>query len=395
MPECAGQPCAEADAYPAHLYPVDWGGESLMGRHKAMPAATPAYTASPQGNGGLGAAAEPAPSRVRKLTRRTLPDGGAERLAALSTVSIKGPDSPLKAVAVQRAALVWAHTSGTSDYQDRKAVRVVAQVLLEDALDSQIVDEERTLTSAGVERWLAKRRSKVTDRSIGTYRLILETAGRALYPQQFPPSRRSRPSVPRKKAPAAVPATQIEELYMIASALRESLRMRLLLVLDLITGAGLRPDEVREVLGTDVSLVTIGPGHDVVVVTVRRYGVIHRRVPVVNPAKGHRLITRAAEVGSAPLMPRTSSGQVSRNAVNRVGEELRKLGHFGFDAVGVRSRWIVDLAVQPGIPAAALLRLAGVGDLRVLADQADLLPDYSPQELAHLLLAVDEREVEE
>ncbi|OLT50298.1 hypothetical protein BJF89_10310 [Corynebacterium sp. CNJ-954] len=360
-----------------------------MGRHKKMAAASPPTPASQ--NDVYGPFLEAAPAPVRKLTRRTLPDGGAARLAALSTVSIYGPVTPLKTLAVQRAALVVAHTPFVSEYQDRKATRLITRVLVDDALDSQVVDEERTLTGAGVARWLARQSGRVTPRSLTTYRLILEAAGRVLYPQQFPPSRRSRASVPRKKAPAAVPAERVTELYTIASTLREGLRLRLLLALDLITGAGLRADEVREVLGTDVSMVTIGPGHDVVVITVRRFGVVHRRVPVISPAKGHRLITRAGEVGSAPLMPVTTSGQVSRNAVNKIGEDLRKLGHVGFDAVGLRNRWIVDLAVRHGVPAAALLRLAGVSDLRALADQVDLLPAYSPEQLAQILLAADEQ----
>ncbi|MGP9759696.1 hypothetical protein [Corynebacterium sp. AOP12-C2-36] len=328
---------------------------------------------------------------MRKLTRRTLPDGGEARLAALSTVSIHGPDTPLKTLAVQRAALVWAHTPLVGEYNDRKSTRLVTRVLLDDALDSQVVDEERTLTNRGVTRWLDKQSGKLSANSVRTYRLMLETAGRVLYPQQFPLSPRSRMSAPRTKRAVAVPAERAAELYTIASTLREGLRLRLLLALDLITGAGLGPDEVRQVRGTDVSMVSIGLGHDVVVITVRRSGEVHRRVPVINPAKGHRLITRAGEVGSAPLMPVTTSGAVSRNVLNRINEDLRKLGYFGFDAVGLRNRWIVEKGSQPGIPAAALLRLAGIGDLRALADQADLLPDYSLEDLAGILVAVDEQ----
>lgn len=88
-------------------------------------------------------------------------------------------------------------------------------------------------------------------------------------------------------------------------------------------------------------------------------------------------------------MSLTANAQVDRNVVNRVNDALKGQGFPAMDARGLRNRWILDLAEQPGVPAAALLRLAGVGDLRVLADQVEQLPTYKPVDLAQLLIGAE------
>ena len=84
------------------------------------------------------------------------------------------------------------------------------------------------------------------------------------------------------------------------------------------------------------------------------------------------------------------NGRVSRNIVSKLNDRLREYGFAGLDAVALRNRWIMDLALTPGISAVAVIRLAGVRDLRVVADQPELLPKYSPEELAAMLLEAQE-----
>jgi hypothetical protein len=164
----------------------------------------------------------------------------------------------------------------------------------------------------------------------------------------------------------------------------------LLWVLDLITGAGLRSSEIKDLRGTDFTVIRLGLGREIVVVRITGRWGKPRRVPVVDPGKGHRLLDRAREVGSGSFLPLTADGQLDRNIINRVNENLREQGFPTLDARGLRNRWLVDLAVSPGIPAAALLRLAGVSDLRVLADQAENLPVYRPEDLAMFLIDAEE-----
>jgi len=166
------------------------------------------------------------------------------------------------------------------------------------------------------------------------------------------------------------------------------LRWRVLLILDLVTGAGLRAREIREIRGGDVSTCRLGPGHEIVVVRVRDRGTVDRVVPVIDARKAQRILDLAGAGGpDRTLLPAASrDGTVEKNAVNHVSEELKRLVYPGGDFAGLRNRWILDLAMTPGVPAAALLRLAGVGDLQVLADQKSLLPQYAPEQLAELLI---------
>ena len=92
------------------------------------------------------------PSRVRRLTRRTLPD--TDRYLRLREIGIQRPAGPLRSEAIDRAALVQAHTRAIDEVADAKAARVVARYLYDEAIVFGSVDEERALTRAAVDRWL-------------------------------------------------------------------------------------------------------------------------------------------------------------------------------------------------------------------------------------------------
>lgn len=359
-----------------------------MGRHKKMGAAGGgAPTESPRPV--LQPYAQAAPSNVRRLTMTTLGTGeNRTRFECLRQLSIREPEGPLRAQAVERGALVWAHTPVKIEVSDEKESRIVMRYLYAEAIVHQYVDEERALTRERIDQYLFRDNS-FTLRSQRVYRSVLYAAGRVLYPREFPAPRAVL--APRKKGvPAAKPGTAWD-LYAIAPSLPEGLRLCLVLVLDLVTGAGLRAQEVRQVTGGDVSTRRIGPGHEVVVIQVRDRGVVDRVIPVIDGMKGQRLLDRARLVGpDLPLMPVTQHGTVNRNSVNRLSERLLLKGYAGADFGALRNRWILDLAMTPGIPTAALLRLAGIGDLRVLADQKSLLPDYSPDQLAELLIHAEQ-----
>lgn len=276
---------------------------------------------------------------------------------------------------------MWAHTPETTEIVDAKSARIVMRFLYNEAIVHQHVDEERALTRANVDKYLEQGPFRRDSRR--TYRHTLYAAGRVLYPREFPAPQAVL--APRRKRTPAAAAQSARELYALAPVLSPGQQQRFLLVLDLVTGAGLRAQEIREVLGKDISTRRLGPGHEIVVVRVRDLGVVDREVPVVDARKGQRILNLAREVGPEhTLMPATSrDGTVEKNAVNRVSEMVKRLGYGGADFAALRNRWILDLAMMPGIPAAALLRLAGVGGL---ADQKALLPAYTPEQLAELLI---------
>lgn len=360
-----------------------------MGRHKKMgPAAPVPETFSAQAPHPYTPAL---PSTVRRLTMTTL--GTEERKARferLRQLSIRESVGPLRAQAIKRGALVWAHTQEKSQISDEKEARTVMRYLYAEAIIYQHVDEERALTRESIDQYLEQ--GPFSKDSRRTYCTALYTAGRVLYPREFPAPRAVL--APRHKRTPAAPAQSALELYALAPILPPGLQWRALLILDLVTGAGLRASEIRKIRGGDVSTCRLGPGHEIVVIRVRDRGTVDRAVPVIDARKGQRILDLAGEVGpDRTLLPAASrDGTVEKNSVNRVSEQLKRLGYPGVDFAALRNRWIVDLAMTPGIPAAALLRLAGVGDLQVLADQRKLLPDYTPEQLAGLLLRAEQVE---
>ncbi|WP_312977266.1 hypothetical protein [Corynebacterium sp.] len=355
-----------------------------MGRHKKMGAAS-SDGAHP--NSSIQAFTPPAaPNRVRRLTERLLRTEDQKAcFARLRNLSIQVPESPLRARAITIGALVCA-IAGVSD---PKLAQMLMRYLYAEAVVHQVVDEERALTRDRVDKYLYRDQT-FSLRSQRMYRSVLYDAGRVLYPREFPaPKAVLGPRIKRKSAADSLVA---RDLYALASSLPESLRVRLVLILDLVTTVGLRAREIREIKGGDVDTRRIGQGHEIVAISVRYRGTVDRVVPIVDPRRGQRILDRAREVGSdQPLMPAgTREHTVEKNAVNRVTEQLKRLGYPGVDVAALRSRWILDLASTPGIPAAALLRLAGVGDLQVLVDQKELLPQYSPEELAELLINAEQ-----
>ncbi len=66
--------------------------------------------------------------------------------------------------------------------------------------------------------------------------------------------------------------------------------------------------------------------------------------------------------------------RIGRNAANKVSESLIRRSDNGVNAAAVRRRWMLDLAET--VPAALLMQLADVKELRVLAEQRHHLPSF-------------------
>ncbi|MGV0353699.1 hypothetical protein [Corynebacterium confusum] len=257
----------------------------------------------------------------------------------------------------------------------------MARYLYDEGLIHGEVDEERALIRSSVDHWLY-RDDLFSIRAQRTYRTFLYAAGRVLYPNQFPEPHRSLG--PRRKAVQPASAATVPELYAIAPQLPELLRNQLLAILDLVTGAGLSSAEIRRLRGTDVKPLLVDGLHTAVAISIRKKGVVSRVVPIVCPVRGQRVLNRAREAGENFVFP-CIGDKMPRNAVCHVSEELVERGFQGFNAAALRNRWVAELATSPGIPAAMLLALTGIADLRVLHDIQESLPDYRPADFARAL----------
>lgn len=358
-----------------------------MGRHNAMTALTdPTQHTSDtnQENRGV-VSGEVAPSRYRRLSVADLTDDQRERYNLLRRVGISVPDSSLRDAAIDRASMVWACVEPHTERADRSAVRVLARYLHSEGIVYQLVDEERALTRAAVDRHmdsLLGPTSGLKLSSLRTHRWVYYTAGAVIYHREFPGARTA--VAPRTPGSPAARCGTAAELYALAPALPAVQSERLVLALDLVTGAGARPCEMRNLTGGDVTPLQGGIGG--ALVSFRDRGMRRRVVPVLHLAQADRLLRRARKVGAtAPLLPLNRRGEVSRNVLCGISADLVRRGYSGVDFGALRTRWVMELAAAPGIPTSALLALTGMTDLRVLLDRVDQLPHYSPAELTGMV----------
>ena len=102
-----------------------------MGRFAALAAATSVLEKPtprdfvPRDVSTVSSIGQASPSRVRRLTRRTLPD--EDRYLRLREVGIHRPAGPLRSEAIARAALVQAHTRVLDEIADAKDTGVVGR----------------------------------------------------------------------------------------------------------------------------------------------------------------------------------------------------------------------------------------------------------------------------
>ncbi len=347
-----------------------------MGRHRAMVAK---IAHSEDAIRHLTIDAEPATRR--RLTSRTVPDTG--RWRSLKSCGIRRPDGPLRDAAIEVAALVWAHTPPRSAHADGTGVRNLAQFLYDEAVLFGIVDEERALTREKVDEWLGHQ-CPGSLWSLRTYRTDLYAAGRVLYPREYPEPQ--SPLAPRPRVTQPAPDSRVAELYAAVTHLSDVHQQQALVILDLVTGAGLSSSQIRALTGTGVSGLDTPMGA-VAVVSVSYLGTITRRTPVLCPVRSRRLLDRAAEVGEGRLLP----GARDRNGANRVNEVLAQRGLPTIDVPALRGWWLVSVANRPGMTVAGFLAITGTTGVRSIGEISEYLPVADLAELATRLMAGEQR----
>ncbi len=164
--------------------------------------------------------------------------------------------------------------------------------------------------------------------------------------------------------------------------LPEGLGAKARVLFDLSFGAGARSADFKTLRGTAITTTrSYGRAFSVVTLPNNAGGV--RQVPVIDPEISARLIELSARVGPG-LVLAPDAEFAERNIVNRVNEKMRDRGYPGLNIAALRNRWVLDLAEK--VPAALLIQLADLVDVRVLADQRDQLRRYKPRHMITLMV---------
>lgn len=259
---------------------------------------------------------------------------------------------------------------------DRKRVTLLCQLLAHDRDIHGSIDLRRALRRVHVERYTRVVTGSDKPGTLAAYSSHFNRFGRLLHPGDYPP--RSEPiSRPRVRPPYS--EQEVKALYRHRLTVSETVARRLVVVLDLATGAGARAEEMNTLTGSSIRGVPGADGTEVVYVDLpsRRTGEL-RSVPVFNAVKGSRLRARAQEVGAdGYLLPGPR-----RNAVNSVRTAAARSGvNFDLHAVRLRHTWIVELAQRP-IPTAVLLKLADLGDSHTVFELAKYMRPFDEVEMA-------------
>ncbi|SKF60470.1 Uncharacterised protein [Mycobacteroides abscessus subsp. abscessus] len=261
-----------------------------------------------------------------------------QRVAMLRGGRLQLGEGPLAVEAIEVAASVWACVPARPS--DRQSVALLAHCLFDDAAVHGHVDVSRALMPDNTARWLGQRAEYETIGSVRRDRSILRAAGRVVHPRQYAPPRSRHGQIPvQMRSVAAATDKEVRRLYAITRLVSEGLARRMYIVLDLVTGAGARPGEIRDFRGTDV--IDCGRGR-IAVRLVNQFGAV-RVVPIVCETKAQRLLQLSLQHGSAPLL----TGSM-RNRVNRVQEDIARAGFTEqVNVKALRSWWILKVADAP------------------------------------------------
>lgn len=302
-----------------------------------------------------------------------------ERRARLLTLTVKAPNPEIARAAVEAAATARCLVPFTCLSTDRNGAAAIARFLVWTAYPTGVVDLRRGFRRRNVDRYLMSSGTGA-ERGLRERRNILYGTGRVLHPREYPPARVL--PAPRPKRQAAATPTEIRDLMALIPRLPEALATRAQVLFDLSYGAGARPADFKTLRGTAITTTrSYGRAFSVVTLPNNAGGV--RQVPVIDSAISARLLELSARVGSG-LVLAPDAEFAERNIVNRISERMRARGYPGFNVAALRNRWVLDLAER--IPAALLVQLADLVDVRVLADQRDQLRRYKPRHTITLMM---------
>lgn len=274
------------------------------------------------------------------------------RLESMREAGIRLRQPAVGEMVREAAARAQALTPFTSEQSDVECFRGIVRLFVAYFYQTGFVDARRALRRTNVDRYLVEN-SLHTRR---TARWQLYKAGRAMYPNEFPPA--NVVEAPRLTATPPSTDADVAALYSIARTLNPHWRQVLVCVLDFIGGVGARPSELKHLRRDDVTVEMLD-GRAWTVVTLHTPSRSPRRVPVWDQHLAGRIQDHAAHARHGHVMAFGSSPTVQRNAVNRINERLAERGYAErIDSKALRNRWLGEIV---GIlPMGQFLQVAGL-----------------------------------
>lgn len=302
-----------------------------------------------------------------------------ERYERLKKKTIREANHRFAKPAVETARRLVSRSAPCMARTDGERLSVAARYLVFEAERVGEFNYRTAFRRVNVNRYLDVMDPRWTPGSRKQMRTFLYVVARVVHPNEYPPS--WAPAEEKALRTRAISPEKVRRLYIVATALPAVHSRRVLLQLDLCYGAGARPGDLKELRGHDIGEDSWN-GEPVALVRLANRSGGFRTVPVADTDASRRLLAAAAERPDGYLMTFDGS-TLGRNAANKAGEYLVRRGHEGFNTAELRHGWMLQLAQR--VPAALLMQLADVKDLRVLAQQQDLLPSYGVQHAVVLI----------
>ncbi|MBM4600883.1 hypothetical protein GS440_22060 [Rhodococcus hoagii] len=304
--------------------------------------------------------------RDRELQKMIPETGSNERFDRLvERVKVRTRDKVLGAEAVKFGAALRCQMPEGTWGTEVAVTQMIARYLAAEAAVTGRFDPRAALRRANVDRYGAEQ-LEFGSQSLSSFMWMLYAAGRLLHPGEFP--RKARATAPRPKHVPPAETSEIERLLALVPTLSGVNGRRLQTVVDLCWGAGARRADFRYLCGSAITTRT-WQDRTVALVELRNNAGGVRAVPVFDPAMVERLAA-LSEYSGEGLVLAPAKTVTHRNEINRVAESLREQGHRGFNPLALRHRWMLETAER--LPAAIVLQLADVIDLRVISDHRRL-----------------------
>jgi len=364
-----------------------------MGRHKRLAAAInpPLSTASLTPRNGTEPSDAPTTS-PRQPPRQTneatplaettpsattdLPDVGQQDLLNFRPQSLPTASRNL----VTAAARVVQQVPDTTPAHQRALMGELCRLLVFDQAQHGRFDPPRALRPDLVDFYLKQVAAGRTAGGLKSLRERLYRLGRTLQPDLYP-DERFKAGRPKELQPPHT-AGEVQRLYRFGFATTPALSRKVLLILDVITGAGARPQELLALRGQDITSSPHRPAVTLVSLTSMTTGAI-RNVPVLDKGKSERLLAAANAAGDDGLLV----GHATKNALNRVQAHIRKQQPgLTMSTVRLRHYWLVDL-LNRDVPTALVHQLADLNDSHSLAGLRRWMRTYNIAEATTVLEA--------
>lgn len=295
--------------------------------------------------------------------------------------ALKGVAKPVRDLAVGLLVQAGQASRGSN----HRRLRLLAGVLMHDESLHGDLDPHRALTRDSIDAYLGTLEPRYATTTIACYSSDLRHFSRALYPHAYPNALRQREGkgpMPLRHSPCS--HAEIDRLWRDTRHVHPRLASNARVVIAAAAGAGARAQEITQIRGRDV-LTSTGPdGRRVTSLDLTCLSRGERRiVPVMHQRLAHFLRETARDAAPDAHLLTYSPGQ-SRGVSNTIAF-LRLAGvATDVNAVRLRHRFVLDL-VTSGVPTAAVMHLADIGDSHLLARLKPFMPDYTPEQMVELL----------